>query len=102
MYFLELKLKEIGIKNFLSYKDAKFLDLKNYNVLIGKNSSGKSNLIKILVFLKERYGNAIVPGNFLFDEINSKAEIFLRFSLSKKLREILFQKLHKNHYLLTI
>lgn len=99
MYFLELKLKEIGIKNFLSYKDAKFLDLKNYNVLIGKNSSGKSNLIKILVFLKERYGNANVPRNFLFDEINSKAEIFLRFSLSKKLREILFQKLHKGNYI---
>ena len=99
MYFLELKLKEIGIKNFLSYKDAKFLDLKNFNVLIGKNSSGKSNLIKILVFLKERYGNATVPRNFLFDEINSKAEIFLRFSLSKKLREILFQKLHKGNYI---
>jgi len=99
VYFLELKLEEIGIKNFLSYKDAKFLDLKNFNVLIGKNSSGKSNLIKILVFLKERYGNATVPRNFLFDEINSKAEIFLRFSLSKKLREILFQKLHKGNYL---
>ena len=99
MYFLELKLKDIGIKNFLSYKDAKYSDLKNFNILIGKNNSGKSNLIKILVFLKERFSNMNFSKSFLFDEINSKAEISLRFSLSKTLRENLFQKLYKGNFI---
>ena len=96
---MELQLKEIGIKNFLSYKDAKFSDLKSFNVLIGKNSSGKSNLFKIFDFLKERFKTTNFSKNFLFDEINSKAEIYLRFSLSKTLRENIFQKLYRGNYI---
>lgn len=66
---MELHLKEIGIKNFLSYKDAKFLDLKNFNVIIGKNNSGKSNLFKILELLKAIYNGKKFSTNFLFNEI---------------------------------
>ncbi len=96
---LELQLKEIGIKNFLSYKDAKFKDLKNFNVLIGKNNSGKSNLFKLLEFLRERFNSTNFNKNYLYNEIDSKAEIDLRFLLSETLREKIFQKLYRGNYL---
>ncbi len=96
---MELQLKEIGIKNFLSYKDAKFIDLKNFNVLIGKNSSGKSNLVKILEFLRERFYSTNFTKNYFYNENDSKAEIYLRFLLSKSLREKIFQKLYIGNYM---
>lgn len=58
---MNFKLTDIRIKNFLSFKDVSFTDFKDdkiigfkdYNVLIGKNNAGKSNLFKILIELKE-------------------------------------------------
>ena len=47
-----LKLRHIHVKNFRSFNDAK-IDLKNLNFLIGANSSGKSNLINVLAFLRD-------------------------------------------------
>ncbi len=92
-------MKEIQIKNFLSYQDAKFSDLKNFNVLIGKNSSGKSNLFKILELLKNIYDGKKFPKNYLYDEEDNKAEIYLRFRSSNSLREHMFKTLHKGTYL---
>ncbi|MBA7680772.1 hypothetical protein ES703_89093 [subsurface metagenome] len=54
---MELKLEKIEFFHFLSYVTAEFSNLKNYNVLIGKNNSGKSNLFKIFRMLKENYQN---------------------------------------------
>ncbi len=49
---METDLKHIEIKNFKSCKDTK-IDFGNFNVLIGTNGSGKSNIIESLRFLKE-------------------------------------------------
>jgi putative ATP-dependent endonuclease of the OLD family len=40
-----MKLSAIYIRNFRSVKDARIEDIDNFNVLIGKNNSGKSNLL---------------------------------------------------------
>ena len=42
-----MKIKSIKIHNFRSIKDAKF-DLYNYNVLLGANNSGKTNVLTAL------------------------------------------------------
>ncbi len=42
-----MKIKSIKIHNFRSIKDAKF-ELNDYNVLVGANNSGKSNVITAL------------------------------------------------------
>ncbi|OQX18321.1 MAG: hypothetical protein BWK75_06750 [Candidatus Altiarchaeales archaeon A3] len=49
---METDLKHIEIKNFKSCKDTK-IDFGNFNVLIGANGSGKSNIIEAFRFLKE-------------------------------------------------
>ena len=45
-------LEKVHIKNFLSLRDVK-LPLKPLTVLVGPNASGKSNILRALVFLKK-------------------------------------------------
>jgi energy-coupling factor transporter ATP-binding protein EcfA2 len=46
-----LKISKIKIINILSF-DKTEIHLENYNVIVGPNSSGKTNLVRILKFLK--------------------------------------------------
>ncbi len=93
---------EIRIKNFLSYKDARFNDLKNYNVLIGKNNAGKSNFIKILGFLHDYANTSYFDKKYLYDESKDvDAKISLTFELSSQLRKDIFEILYDRGYLKT-
>ncbi|RLF69292.1 MAG: ATPase [Thermoplasmata archaeon] len=47
-----MAVRRIEVKNFKSFRDLK-LDLKDFNVLIGANASGKSNFVDIFKFLKD-------------------------------------------------
>lgn len=58
-----MKITEIQIHNFKSIKDA-IIDCKNYNILVGKNNAGKSNIIDAILFY--------------FDEKKITSESFLR------------------------
>ncbi len=96
---LKFKLIEIEIENFLSYKKAQFSDLKDYNVLIGKNNSGKSNFIKILKLIGDYFSDIIKENvkkfntSLLFDtNIDAEAKVSLTFKLSEEfIREILMK-----------
>ncbi len=102
---MKLKLKETSIKNILSYKDTKFTGFRNYNVLIGKNNSGKSNLFKIFLLIKDLYDQNLpeIPKSFIFDEdVNLKGEIKLKFELSEDFREEIFRILCKGNYLVKV
>lgn len=48
-------LSKIKIKNFKSFDDVSF-DLNKFNVVVGECSSGKSNLLESLKFLKDLCG----------------------------------------------
>jgi len=48
------KLKEFWIKNFKSYQDAK-INFENFNLVVGKNGSGKTNLLDAFRLLKKLY-----------------------------------------------
>jgi len=45
-------IKKLRLKNFLSYKDVT-IDFKDFNVIIGANASGKTNLTKALLVLRD-------------------------------------------------
>ncbi|MET1124956.1 MAG: AAA family ATPase [Archaeoglobaceae archaeon] len=49
-----LKLREVHIKNFKSLRDCK-LELRNFNVLVGANASGKTNLVDLFLLLRKIY-----------------------------------------------
>jgi|GEM_PF-695138 predicted ATPase len=48
----EYKITEIKIKNFKSLKDVK-IELKGFNLLVGRNGAGKTNIIEAFKLLRE-------------------------------------------------
>ena len=97
---MNLKLTDIKIQNFFGYKNAKFEGLKDYNVLIGQNNAGKSNLSRTLMSFQKIFNDKnIFDSNWLFDgKTNINITISLYFKISKKLRRILFEKLKITNY----
>jgi len=101
--FLDLLLSEIEIKNLLSYKNAIFTKLKNFNVLIGKNNAGKSNLFKILQVIKTSLNNSKITQKILFDDNPElQGEISLTFKFSDNYLKELLLKLHSMNSFLSI
>ena len=97
---MDLILDSIEIKNFLSYKEATFSDFKRYNVLIGKNNVGKSNLFKIFEMLLNNYQDNSFSKNYLYDEDDRlEAEIILTFKISTNLKKRILASLYKGNYL---
>ena len=49
-----MKLKEICIRNFKSLRECR-VNLRNFNILVGPNASGKSNFVELFELLKRIY-----------------------------------------------
>ncbi|KKN19965.1 hypothetical protein LCGC14_0940460, partial [marine sediment metagenome] len=49
-----MHIKKVQAQNFKSFKKLDF-DLKKINILLGPNNSGKSNIIKLFLLLKQTY-----------------------------------------------
>lgn len=47
-----MKIKRINIQNLLSFENVDF-DLYDFNVIVGMNASGKTNLLRLLNFIRE-------------------------------------------------
>ena len=85
---IDIILKKIKIKNLFSYQDTEFTNLKNYNILIGKNSSGKSNLFKIFQLLIDCYHSRPFNKNFIYNGDESReVYLLLEFEFSEKFRK---------------
>lgn len=93
-------LKEIKIKNFLSFEDITIPIHPNVNILVGINGSGKSNLLKAIRLLKEgvagigleKYVLNILGGfdNIYFNKPNDKSNaniISFEFAFDTKIME---------------
>ncbi|MHA2127792.1 MAG: AAA family ATPase [Promethearchaeota archaeon] len=97
---MKLKIEKIELFHLLSYVNAEFSNLNNYNVLIGKNNSGKSNLLKIFRMLKENYQNGVFSSRYIYeDNTRVEASVILSFKLSKSIRRELLIKLYHGNYL---
>ncbi|WP_407454392.1 AAA family ATPase [Methanobrevibacter sp.] len=72
-----MKISNIEIKNFKSFKDAS-IDLNDFNVVIGKSASGKSNFIEAFKFLRDLYTDfekgILSRGQNLLQNINIKSK----------------------------
>ena len=56
-----MKINHLRIKNFRSLKDVELDELNNLNIFVGKNSSGKSNLVEALCLFFNDF--SVVGGN---------------------------------------
>ncbi len=84
-----MKIEKIEVKNFKCFKNIK-LELKNFNVIIGKNASGKSNIINIIKFIKDILMDGIDDAidlqggiNYLYNSnIKNKEPIKIKFVIN--------------------
>lgn len=84
-----MKIEKIEVENFKCFNNIK-LELKNFNVIIGKNASGKSNIINIIKFIKDLLMNGIDDAidlqggiNYLYNSnIRNKKPIKIKFVIN--------------------
>ena len=85
-----MHIESITIKNLLSFKDAKF-NFKKYNVIVGPNNAGKTNLVRILQAV---IGHDIIdydlPSKMKHDE-NEQSQIRLAVKATNKETRMVLQ-----------
>lgn len=95
-----MKLQSVSIKKFRSIDGIELENVGGFNVMIGKNNSGKSNILSAInsFFKSIRKGNVVnlhTPIDKEIDFFNRKTnlpiEITLAFSLSREDRQALVQ-----------
>ncbi len=80
-----MKIKSIHVTNFKSFKEFNF-DFKKINVILGPNNSGKSNILKLLLLLKQTFTSSlkaplILNGNII--NLGSYKDITYKFNNRK-------------------
>ena len=65
-------IKAVELKNFLSFRELN-LQLKEFNVLVGTNASGKTNFIRAILALKMLINNEILDSTFFAEKNISRA-----------------------------
>jgi len=80
-----LTIKNIKISNFKSFRDLNF-ELKRINILLGPNNSGKSNILKLFLLLKQTFTSTlqsplILNGNII--NLGSYRDITYQFNSDK-------------------
>ena len=97
---MRLDLEKIQIENFYSYKNVNYDKFKDYNVIIGKNKSGKSNLFKLFNLLKKNADKNDIKVSDLFDEnLELDNKVALVFRINQQLRANIFSILYDGNYL---
>lgn len=95
-----MKLQSVSIKKFRSIDGIELENVGGFNVMIGKNNSGKSNILSAInyFFKSIRNGNVVNLNTPIYKEIdffnrktNLPIEITLAFSLSREDRQALVQ-----------
>ena len=94
----EMKVEAVTIKNFRSVSNCDLVDCSGFNVLIGKNNSGKSNILSSInaFFLAVREGALVCLTPTIDKEVDffdnnaaDPAEVTLTFTMSSDEREAL-------------
>ena len=86
-----MHINKIHVKNLLSYNDANFR-FADYNVIVGSNNSGKTNLIRILdkIASNDNLKFFVLEKNLKFDKTKPSA-IILSFEFTEKEIRLILQ-----------
>lgn len=95
-----MKIEHITVSNFKSFKDLEF-DFKNINIILGPNNSGKSNILRLLLLLKQTFTSnlqspLILNGNIF--NLGSFKDITYRFLGGPLKIKILLSELYKSDF----
>ena len=91
-----MKFLGIDIKNVLSFSDAHF-SFQDYNVIVGTNNSGKTNLLRILEMVsKNRFSDFNLPHRYKYNKDES-SRIILEISVTNKEFKLIFSTWESNY-----
>ncbi|GIU70957.1 MAG: hypothetical protein KatS3mg003_0436 [Candidatus Nitrosocaldaceae archaeon] len=74
-----MKIKKVKVHNLYSYNDAEF-ELDDYNVIVGPNGSGKTNIVRILKLIMEPTNRLLEPYQRYQDGESSSLELKLELT----------------------
>lgn len=90
-----MSIKSIKIKNLLSFDELIINNIEDVNCIIGKNNSGKSNLLKLIRFFYGKLDNKRELPPRLNSEYSSYGTITITYNISK-IKSIVTSKRVKN------
>jgi predicted ATPase len=90
-----MKIEAIRLKNFKSFRDAEFVDLPDFCIIVGANGTGKSTIFQVFGFLRDAMTSNVnvalakLGGSRGFREVRSRnstgpIEIELKFRAGKE------------------
>ncbi|QNB29155.1 AAA family ATPase [Klebsiella pneumoniae] len=68
---LLMGIKSIRIKNILSFDDVYIDSFEDFNLIIGRNNSGKSNLLKVFKYFYEKIRRATEHSSYSKFELHA-------------------------------
>jgi predicted ATP-dependent endonuclease of OLD family len=90
-------IKSIRIKNLLSFDDFFIDDIKDINCIVGRNNSGKTNLLKLIdYFYSKLDDNHVVPPD-LFSKYSSIGSITISFDTTR-IKHVVSSKKNRSDY----
>jgi len=90
-----MKIRSLQIKNLYSYRDTKF-NFGDYNVIVGRNASGKTNLIRILkLLLSHTWFQGVSVANYLRFNTHLGSTIRVELEFSKNEIKLLLDSIVK-------
>ena len=76
-------IKSIRVKNLLSFDDFFIEDIKDINCIVGRNNSGKTNLLKLIDYFYIKLNNEQIVSPELFSKYSSTGQITLTFDTTR-------------------
>lgn len=78
-----MAIQSIRVKNLLSFDDVFIDDIQDINCIVGKNNTGKSNLLKLIRYFYSKLNNERVLPPELHSKYNSSGSITIRFNTTR-------------------
>jgi predicted ATP-dependent endonuclease of OLD family len=90
-------IKSIRIKNLLSFDDFFLDDFKDINCIVGKNNTGKTNLLKLIEYFYEKLEDTPSLQPELFSNYNATGSITVTFDTTR-LKQVVSANKNKSPY----
>lgn len=90
-------IKSIRIRNLLSFNDFSIENIKDINCVVGRNNSGKTNLLKLIDYFYSKLNDEQLVPPSLFSKYSSTGSITITFDTTR-IKNVVSSKKNKSDY----
>ena len=92
-----MAIKSIRIKNILSFDDFYISDLRDINCIVGRNNTGKTNLLKTIDYFYSKLSDDNVVSLPLFSKYTSTGSITITYD-TERIKSVVSSNKNKSDY----